>query len=407
MPFLLFFLSLLLLSVDSPLKIEVMALDRAEGKKGFVSSSLNSEAMEVVRSDLVAFDEDLIGELLEKQEAKIKAKKESGLFLEKQPLIEIEEEERKERREKILPAVKSRSKSKEKMVSQKEMASAVDSRSRGKKIITSKKKALSPLAKEVDIREIEGRSTEKIDLDTGGAAVVSPLLVQDEVADFLEGKERDSELSLYQLGVFGNEPDNLGPGAQLETSRLKPASSPKDSNNWRQFFSGVNWLNSRNIILFLSGLSLILLSGYLISKRKKHGARHVLEREKIRTLYNQLQANLELRSTQNIESLDKKIEELKWLLKEMDDRLDRLESSDSHVSKRVERKPSITKEVIPSPRASKPEEQGELAYSLIYRLDDKGYDPLSIARQVKMSRGEVELILGLRKAKGRVNQFDI
>ncbi|MEW5766947.1 MAG: hypothetical protein AB1797_04880 [bacterium] len=396
MPFWLFFLSLLLLSVDSPLKIEVMALDQAEGKKGFVS--LDSKVVEAARSD-PALDENLIAELLKKQEAKIKAGKESGLILEKQSLIEIKEEGRQEETKKDLPVIES--KSKEKRVTQKEKAQA-DSRSRGKRV-PPKKKALPPLIKEVNIREIEEKSPKKT--EPGGEKFV--FSEEGEIADFLRGKKRDSELSLYQMGMWGNEPDNLEPVGGLETSQVEPAAQPQDSNNWRQFFSGANWLNSRNTILFLSGVSLILLSGYLISKRKKSMARRVPERERIKALYGQMQANLELRAAQNIGSLDKKIEELKGLIKEMDDRLDRLESSDSRVSKRVERKPSITKEVTPSRIASRSEERAESGCSRIYRLNDEGYDPLSIARQVNMSRGEVELILGLRKAKGRVNQFDI
>lgn len=355
------------------------------------------------------FDKSLIIDLINAQEAKIKAK--SGLkkqslveiALELPPKIGIEESEAN----KAIIKDKSRAGFKE------------------RKLLTQKKKGLPPLAKEVSIREIEKKSAEDAASDTGGAIIssqfedkVDSLIFseEDKLADFLEGKERSSALSLYQPGILGSGLDKLETAEDLEASRVKPPSpSPNAARKQSSgYISGFEWLNFRNALLVLLSLNLILVSYYLIRKRTKWGGRHVPERERIKALYNQMQAGLERKSAQDMEYIDKKTEEFKTIIKDLDDKLARVESFDSRggglvssagsLSKKVEVRPSIIKEAPASQAASNLEEPN---YSLIYRLSEDGNDTHSIARQVNMSQGEVELILRLRKAKGRVNQFDI
>lgn len=355
------------------------------------------------------FDKSLIIDLINAQEAKIKAK--SGL--KKQSLVEIKSKA-PESPQKIGVEGSEANKA---IIKDKFHAGFKE-----RKLLTQKKKGLPPLAKEVSIREIEKKSAEDAASDTGGAIISSQFedkvdsLVfseKDKLADFLEGKERSSALSLYQPGILGNGLDKLETAEDLEASRVKPP-SPSPNAARKQSISGFEWLNFRNALLVLLSLNLILVSYYLIKKRTKWGGRHVPERERIKALYNQMQAGLERKSAQDMEYIDEKTEEFKTIIKNLDDKLARFESFDSRggglvfsagsLSKKVEVRPSITKEAPVSQAASNLEEPN---YSLIYRLSEDGNDTHSIARQVNMSQGEVELILRLRKAKGQVNRFDI
>ncbi len=72
-------------------------------------------------------------------------------------------------------------------------------------------------------------------------------------------------------------------------------------------------------------------------------------------------------------------------------------------AEKVEARPDAGagREPAGAPQQHPPLDPGELRYSRIYQLADQGLPIVEIARQVGQTTGEVELILNLRKSRGR------
>lgn len=137
------------------------------------------------------------------------------------------------------------------------------------------------------------------------------------------------------------------------------------------------------LIFFLQIITFILI--YLLFKSKKYLPQNFISREEI-SLYRQAQEEF-LKELNNLTEFS--ISRIENKLNEMRELLNLVEEKTLKIEEKAEKQPENVEE----------EKRQEEKSPKIYELRDKGWSIYEIAKEVGISKGEVELILNLRKNK--------
>lgn len=120
-----------------------------------------------------------------------------------------------------------------------------------------------------------------------------------------------------------------------------------------------------------------------------------------------IQKDLKEFSDEVIDKIDRRMGELRRLIKEADDRISSLETMSARAVQQTQRPAAAP---APAPASSDPEEDAQSSRSLaggsgrrasIIRLSRKGRSSEEIAQEIGMGRGEVELILNVENSRRR------
>jgi hypothetical protein len=169
---------------------------------------------------------------------------------------------------------------------------------------------------------------------------------------------------------------------------------------------GASGLSNQQIVLILAivGVSALLLITTRRRVRRSQNSPQAYAREQIARLRNEqslmqdmgeLMAELEQFSRQAQARLDTKFAKLEAVIRDADQRIERLE----RLMRQADGGPGVDVIVDGSPdEASASSADDASRHELVFRLADAGLTPAQIAQETDQSRGEVELILALRKA---------
>jgi archaellum component FlaC len=122
------------------------------------------------------------------------------------------------------------------------------------------------------------------------------------------------------------------------------------------------------------------------------------ELKKMQVSYERMMSEFEERIDKKVESLNKKSKSLEKTVSEIDSRLITV---DSIISSLPRPEGAVTKPMIKAeevkPGTAKDKRTREILHNQIYKLSDEGLSIDEIAQRTKLGKGEVRLILGLRK----------
>lgn len=122
------------------------------------------------------------------------------------------------------------------------------------------------------------------------------------------------------------------------------------------------------------------------------------ELKKMQVSYGQMMSEFEERLDKKVDSLNKKSKALEKTISEIDSRLITV---DSIISSLPRAEGTVTKPMVKAeetkPITAKDKKTREILHNQIYKLSDEGLSIDEIAQQTKLGKGEVRLILGLRK----------
>jgi prefoldin subunit 5 len=122
------------------------------------------------------------------------------------------------------------------------------------------------------------------------------------------------------------------------------------------------------------------------------------ELKKMQVSYERMMSEFEERIDKKVESLNKKSKSLEKTVSEIDSRLITV---DSIISSLPRAEGAVTKPMIKTeeakPATAKDKRAREILHNQIYKLSDEGLSIDEIAQRTKLGKGEVRLILGLRK----------
>ena len=158
------------------------------------------------------------------------------------------------------------------------------------------------------------------------------------------------------------------------------------------------------ILILLAGSGILLLLTRRRIRRsqntpKTYAREQMTRLREERTLMSdidELMAELETVSRQLQARLDTKFAKLEKIIRDADDRADRLEG----LLRRTIEMPGLDRTVddFTSPPHPDPTSPPDLQRAEVYRLADRGHSPRQIAEELERTIGEVELILALKKA---------
>jgi len=178
-------------------------------------------------------------------------------------------------------------------------------------------------------------------------------------------------------------------------------------------------MQSLEIFLMATGVVLLLLTFYFGRTRQADESPPSAPREpvpdisiekagKLRTSLTELIQELSAMSRDMTMDLEQKLSELKDLLQLADKKLEELARASTRKKEKAEQIPEQqeTKESPPEPPAPEPQPAAESEasapqssnrYQKIYEMADANHSIDEIARSMQMGKGEIQLILSLRK----------
>lgn len=148
-------------------------------------------------------------------------------------------------------------------------------------------------------------------------------------------------------------------------------------------------------LLFFAGLALALFAAAKLVQKKKEPFDDALRAEVDRPLNRELVALYELQET--VEAALNELDEKNQVFQHLVTRLEKQRESVEFRLQQLERLISRAEAVLHNPVNRTVPENGRLKHEQVYRLADEGKNVADVAMELGIGRGEVELILGLRK----------
>lgn len=148
-------------------------------------------------------------------------------------------------------------------------------------------------------------------------------------------------------------------------------------------------------LLLFVGLALSLLAARKLSEGKKEPFDAALRAEVDRPLNRELVTMFELQ--ESVESALEELDEKNQVFQHLVSRLEKQRESVEFRLQQMERLISRTEAVLSNTAERRTAEPRRVSHEQVYRLFDEGMNAADVAVELGMGRGEVELILGLRK----------
>ncbi|MCW3488725.1 DUF6115 domain-containing protein [Dethiobacter alkaliphilus] len=148
-------------------------------------------------------------------------------------------------------------------------------------------------------------------------------------------------------------------------------------------------------LLFFVGLALALTAAFKLTQKKNEPFDDALRAEVDRPLNRELVALFELQESVEsaLSELDEKNQVYHHLVTRMEKQREAVEFRLQQLDRLISRAEAILNNPVSRPETT----TGRVRHQEVYRLKDEGCDVADIAAQLGIGRGEVELILGLRR----------
>ena len=148
-------------------------------------------------------------------------------------------------------------------------------------------------------------------------------------------------------------------------------------------------------LLLLVGLAMVAVAATKLVQKKNEPFDDALRAEVDRPLNRELVALYELQ--ESVETALSELDEKNQVFHHLVSRLEKQRESVEYLLQQLERLIGRAEAVLNNPVARAESETGRFKHQKIYQLKDQGSDVATIAAQLGIGRGEVELILGLRR----------
>lgn len=148
-------------------------------------------------------------------------------------------------------------------------------------------------------------------------------------------------------------------------------------------------------LLLLAGVAMAVTAAVRLAEKQKEPFDRALHSEVHKPLNHELVALFELQET--VESALTELDEKNQVFQHLVTRLENQRQAVEFRLQQLERLIARTEAVLKNPVAKSSTEPGRVNREQVYDLVDKGMDVTDVATELHLGRGEVELILGLRK----------
>lgn len=148
-------------------------------------------------------------------------------------------------------------------------------------------------------------------------------------------------------------------------------------------------------ILLLAGIALSLIAAGKLAQKKSEPFDDVLRAEVDRPLKRELVALFDLQ--ESVESALAELDEKNQVFHHLVARLEKQREAVEYRLQQLDRLISRAEAVLNKPVAREAYEPGRIMHQQVYQLYDQGKAVTDVAVELGIGRGEVELILGLRK----------
>jgi paraquat-inducible protein B len=148
-------------------------------------------------------------------------------------------------------------------------------------------------------------------------------------------------------------------------------------------------------VLLLAGLVLALAAATKLVQKKKEPFDDALRAEVDRPLNRELVALFELQ--ESVEAALAELDEKNQVFHHLVSRLEKQREAVEFRLQQLERLITRAEAVLNNPVNRAVPENGRIRHEQVYRLADEGKNVADVAMELGIGRGEVELILGLRK----------